>query len=144
MFHDETSESYFESKQWLDQNRKMQKFISIHSIIGLIFTLFVAVQVNDPDPVLWMTLYGLTAFIALRIHVTKKNSLPLNTAMIVSAFAVGLITFLRGPEHESITKPGEYWSEIGGAIVVMCYLIPISLRSFRQSADSHSLGQNSH
>jgi len=44
---------------------KLMRFNVIKSIIFIIFTLFAIVQLNDPDPIHWFTIYGSVALISL-------------------------------------------------------------------------------
>lgn len=38
---------------------------SLHLIIAIIFTLFTVFQINDPDPIFWIILYGVIAISAI-------------------------------------------------------------------------------
>lgn len=44
---------------------KLMRFNVIKSILFIIFALFAIVQLNDPDPIHWFTIYGLVALISL-------------------------------------------------------------------------------
>lgn len=55
---------------------KMQKVISILGIFfSITFLLFTYWQFNDPDPILWMPIYGIASYVsfqALRGHFNKE------------------------------------------------------------------------
>lgn len=44
---------------------KLMRFNVIKIILFIIFALFAIVQLNDPDPIHWFTIYGLVALISL-------------------------------------------------------------------------------
>ena len=45
------------------KQRQLMRWIA--AILSLLFLLFVALQWNDPDPLVWVTVYGLTAVLWL-------------------------------------------------------------------------------
>ncbi len=45
--------------------RVSRKIQVINIVLCVLFLLFVIVQLNDPDPILWVLIYGITAFIPL-------------------------------------------------------------------------------
>ncbi|PKQ46568.1 transmembrane 220 family protein [Confluentibacter flavum] len=53
-----------------DQNtNKSRKIINI--ILFILFVLFALVQLNDPDPLVWFTIYGMIAIICLLANYKK-------------------------------------------------------------------------
>ncbi len=46
----------------------------LNIILCIIFLLFLGVQYNDPDPYLWMPIYGFVAWICALASVKKYNS----------------------------------------------------------------------
>jgi len=44
---------------------KFSKSLIINGVFFVVFTLFAIVQLNDPDPIIWVTLYALVAVISL-------------------------------------------------------------------------------
>lgn len=51
--------------------------------LSFLFVLFAGVQYNDPDPVLWMLIYGVVAMVAvLKIYFSKVNLNPLILTLI--------------------------------------------------------------
>ncbi|MFQ5757122.1 MAG: transmembrane 220 family protein [Acidiferrobacterales bacterium] len=58
---------------------------AINIILTLVFVLMMAVQFNDPDPVLWVSIYGLVAVVA-GLAVFAKHYRPLIvTALVICA-----------------------------------------------------------
>ena len=47
----------------------------------VVFTLFAVIQLNDPDPLLWVVIYGLVAIAALLAQFAPQ--LPLSTPILV-------------------------------------------------------------
>ena len=44
---------------------KFSKSLIINGVLFVVFTLFAIVQLNDPDPIIWVSLYALVAVISL-------------------------------------------------------------------------------
>ncbi|WP_100613021.1 transmembrane 220 family protein [Confluentibacter lentus] len=59
-----------------DQNiNKSRKIINI--VLFILFVLFAFVQLNDPDPMVWFTIYGIVAFICLIANYKKISKILL-------------------------------------------------------------------
>lgn len=59
-----------------DQNiNKSRKIINI--VLFILFVLFALVQLNDPDPIIWFTIYGIVAFICLIANYKKISKILL-------------------------------------------------------------------
>ena len=73
----------------------------IKLILAIIFILFAAVQYNDPDPLLWMFIYG---FVALLLLVSAFRGI---SKELIIASCVGLISY------SLLYLPGlwEWWTE---------------------------------
>ncbi|MFY0598308.1 MAG: transmembrane 220 family protein [Cyclobacteriaceae bacterium] len=57
---------------------------AIHITLAIIFFLFAAVQYNDPDPLIWMLIYGSVALIAmLKVYLSQLNFRPLLITLII-------------------------------------------------------------
>ncbi|GAB3532142.1 hypothetical protein GCM10027443_15420 [Pontibacter brevis] len=56
---------------------------------GLVFISFAAVQYNDPDPAVWMTIYAIAAALSVAAGFGKVSTTTLAIACI--AYAVGVI-----------------------------------------------------
>lgn len=89
--------------------------IAIHIVNGLLLVLFVwsaVMQYNDPDPVLWMSIYG-TAALCCALYVA--NRLPVRLAAILSVVYIfgGFYLLLR------ILGPGSFFDETGQEMMGM-------------------------
>lgn len=61
----------------------------VNSVLCLIFLLFVGVQYNDPDPYLWVPIYGFVAWVCGRAAVKKYNkNLILIALCILSVYTL--------------------------------------------------------
>lgn len=56
---------------------------------GFVFISFAVVQYNDPDPVLWMAIYGIAAALSIAAGYGKVSNTVLAVACV--AYAVGVI-----------------------------------------------------
>ncbi len=77
------------------------KIISI--VLFLIFGLFAAWQYNDPDPLLWMAIYGAIAFISLlRAFGFYNRGVVIILMIAMGAYSLfyipGLIDYLQAPD----------------------------------------------
>lgn len=56
----------------------------IYITLIVLFVFFAALQYNDPDPVIWMLIYGSVAIVALlKMYLTQVNFNPLILTLIV-------------------------------------------------------------
>lgn len=56
----------FKTKNTELKNIKLTRTrIIINSLLFIVFSMFAFVQLNDPDPIRWVTLYGIVALISL-------------------------------------------------------------------------------
>lgn len=58
-------------------------------VLGLCFVGFAVVQYNDPDPALWVTIYGIAAALSIAAGFGKVSNTVLAVACVI--FAVGVI-----------------------------------------------------
>lgn len=77
--------------------------------IAILFTLFAAVQYNDPDPFLWILIYFSVVIVAvLKVYLRQLNFKPLITTLIVIlalfslTYIPGVIDFLGKPNKEDL------------------------------------------
>ena len=63
-------------------------------IFVLLFVVFAALQVNDPDPWIWVPLYGAAALVP-GLALFNRNNLVL-TLMVMGACAIGMIVYVPG------------------------------------------------
>lgn len=66
---------------------------TIACTLGFIFVSFVAVQYNDPDPEVWMPIYGLAAAVCF----WKAFGTPQPTVLLVLAAVYGIGAVLQWP-----------------------------------------------
>jgi glucan phosphoethanolaminetransferase (alkaline phosphatase superfamily) len=91
---------------------------TIHLTLSIVFLLFALVQYNDPDPLLWMLIYGVVALVALlKVYLRQVNFRPLITTLIIILSMYALfyipvfIDFIGNPDKEDllgkmkVTKP---------------------------------------
>lgn len=81
----------------------------IHLVIIVLFVLFAIAQFNDPDPLIWVLIYGLVAAVAiLRLWLPALNLRPLILTLIVlnviyAAFYIPLfVEYLSKPEKSEL------------------------------------------
>jgi uncharacterized membrane protein len=105
-------------------------------VMIVMFVLCVAVQYNDPDPIRWMTIYGL-AFVACVLFALRKLSWKFSApvAVIALAWAVTIIPHLIGktiPMGEvfgtmrMISEPVEEAREMGGLLIVCGWMTALT------------------
>ena len=54
------------TNQIINKSRKITNFV-----LFVLFLLFALVQLNDPDPIIWFTIYGIIAFVCLIANYKK-------------------------------------------------------------------------
>ncbi|MCU0429563.1 MAG: transmembrane 220 family protein [Cytophagaceae bacterium] len=93
---------------------------------GLLFILFSVVQLNDPDPMVWIGIYGLVSIMSFLAFFKKIGALPF--WLLIPLFLAGSI-YLWPSKYEGIsmpmhTKPGieEARESLGLAIAVACMM----------------------
>jgi len=118
-------------------------------IMTLVFLMCVAVQYNDPDPVRWMTIYGL-AMAACLLFVSGKLRWPFPVAVGVAAllWAASIVPHLIGksiPMNEvfgtmrMISEPVEEAREMGGLLIVAFWMLVLLLALRKQISQPRSL-----
>jgi hypothetical protein len=84
----------------------MQKLIFILGIIFTItFALFSYWQLNDPDPILWVPIYGVATFSGIQATRNKINP-ELMIVLLVLSFSAGLQTWLQMDAWEGFITDG--------------------------------------
>ncbi|HEY0031012.1 MAG TPA: transmembrane 220 family protein [Bacteroidia bacterium] len=75
-------------------------------IFTVIYLLFAYLQLNDPDPILWVTLYLLPAFISFRAFLNQYSSETLILLTVLySAYAIN--SFLQMTAFEGFSTEGQ-------------------------------------
>ncbi|MEP0365320.1 MAG: transmembrane 220 family protein [Cyclobacteriaceae bacterium] len=94
---------------------------AIHYTLAALFFIFAALQYNDPDPLLWMLIYGSVAIIAfLKVYLRQVNFGPLIVTLLVIMSMYALvyipifIEFLGNPDKADLVgkmKVDKPWIE---------------------------------
>jgi len=111
-------------------------------VMAIVFMLCVAVQYNDPDPVRWMTIYGL-AFAACLLFVSGKLRWPfpaaVGAAALLWAATIGPRVIGKNvPMNEvfgtmrMISEPVEESREMGGLLIVATWMLVLLLAMRKQ------------
>ena len=66
----------------------------VNGILTLIFILFAAVQINDPDPIQWIIIYGIVAVISGLAIVGKYNKSII--LFVISVCIIWMATLIHG------------------------------------------------
>src|SRR5687768_13414352 len=109
-------------------------------VMAVIFLLAVAVQYNDPDPIQWMTLYGLAA---VSCFLAVKGKLPwfvpAAIGVVALIWAATLVPgVMRAPSLDGFfgsvqmkTPAVEEAREIFGLLIVVLWMTVLAVKSFR-------------
>ncbi|MDN5200415.1 transmembrane 220 family protein [Fulvivirgaceae bacterium BMA10] len=78
-------------------------------ILAVIFVLFAVVQLNDPDPLLWVAIYGLVALISAFAALKKFNTTVILISMALCLlgsvyYFPGLIELFQEHEVADLTR----------------------------------------
>lgn len=73
----------------------------INLLLCLIFLLFTGWQYNDPDPLLWVPIYGVSAYCAWQAYKGKANT-ELLLVLTVLALGAGLNTWSQMTAWEGV------------------------------------------
>ena len=63
----------------------------VNAALSLLFILFAVVQYNDPDPWIWIVLYGFVALVSAMAFFEKYNKTILVLGMIICIIGIGLL-----------------------------------------------------
>ena len=114
------------------------KSLSITNYVMLaVFILCIAVQYNDPDPGIWMLIYGLAAIVCFLASRNQMHwLLPVLICLIVLVWGLRLAHQI--PENFSFNEIiYSYWSmksygveivrELGGLAIILIWMIVLTL-----------------
>ena len=65
--------------------KKLQTYLG--AIFAIVFILFTYWQLNDPDPILWVPIYGVATYVSIQAFRYKTNSELLIVLFVLSATA---------------------------------------------------------
>ena len=80
-------------------------------VLSVVFALFAALQLNDPDPWLWVLIYGVVALFALAVQFAPRlalNPIQLYTPILIYQIVLGVYALLYVPSLiEYIAQPNK-------------------------------------
>ncbi|MEM1268609.1 MAG: transmembrane 220 family protein [Bacteroidota bacterium] len=100
-------------------------------VLGILFSLFAVVQANDPDPLMWITLYGLTAGMSFLYAIGK----PARTVtLLIGLWGLGLALYF-GFRVLTMGLPlfDEEARELYGGLIVGAWMLVVYFRSGKPS-----------
>jgi hypothetical protein len=74
----------------------------VNTLLCFMFLLFLAVQYNDPDPFLWMPIYGFVAWVCGLAALKKYN----NTLIVIGLSILSIYTLTYVPDFIAWIKMG--------------------------------------
>ena len=107
-----------------------------HILAGVAFLSFAAVQYNDPDPALWMGIYGLAALISFAASIGKAIP-PLASMLGVTSLAGATVIFRAGFGEGNLLD-SETFREMGGLLVVAGWMGFVVFQSLRAAGEAAS------
>ena len=126
----------------------MSKLVSVANVVMFfVFLSFVAVQYNDPDPYLWMPMYGAAALSCwLRWKARPYKLLAAITALVALVWAgfwapdvLGKVDFVdMFSSWHMITIHVEEEREMYGLLIVAVWMAVLLLSARKRSAESPS------
>lgn len=111
------------------------RFLAYLNYVMLVaFLLSVAVQFNDPDPWIWMGMYGFAVLVCLLAALGRLHwSVPLSVAGITLVWGIGVATQAEGVSWIDLTSTlsmktleVEQAREAGGLLVVATWMLVLS------------------
>jgi len=105
------------------------------------FFVSVIVQYNDPDPLLWMAIYGIAVVICLLAALGKLNwsvsavmaFAALGGALFLAPRVIGKVAFLEIFESMQMkTIAVEYAREMGGLLIIAVWMVVLTIHTRRQ------------
>ncbi len=116
-------------------------FRTLSGVMAALFAFAVVVQYNDPDPLLWMTVYG--AACAISLIVARRGTIPLSAVLAVGGIALvwsialaagvpGLDIFTSMfDDWEMKSAPIEEAREASGLAIVAAWMAVLGARAWR-------------
>lgn len=107
----------------------------INSVAALYFAVAAYVQLNDPDPVVWVPLYAVPSLLCVAVVVRPDTTMSVswNTLSLVhmavcavGALYIGLIGFRKGSLSPLKAEEGR---EFAGLLLVVLWLLVCTVRS---------------
>lgn len=120
-------------------------FRIVNLVMLVVYLMSVAVQYNDPDPLIWTLIYGLAAFSCYLAHTNRLKwwmsaqiaGISLIWGAILTPKFFGKVGFF--DLFESFTMKTimvEYAREMGGLMIIAAWMIVLTIRTYpRKSAN---------
>ncbi|MEQ8471065.1 MAG: transmembrane 220 family protein [Marinoscillum sp.] len=119
----------------------------INYTIAILFVLFAAVQYNDPDPMLWILIYGVVALVAvLQVYFNRVNFRPLIVTLIVIlllysfSYIPSFLDFMSSGNKSDLVgkmKAEDPWiegtRELGGLLIAIAALFYLKSKNKRKN-----------
>jgi hypothetical protein len=118
--------------------KSILKYIPL--LLAIFFLLFVVVQYNDPDPLVWMLIYGFVSTICVLAFLKKLNR---NLVLIAMPFYLGGSIYLWPGTYEGISMSMGYKPHIELAReslgLLICFLAMIYLYFYTKNQNVNNL-----
>lgn len=117
----------------------------LNYLMLIAFLLSVIVQYNDPDPILWMVIYGIATVICLLAALGRLNwGIPavmalatLGGALFLAPRVIGKVAFWEIFESMQMkTIAVEYAREMGGLLIIAVWMVVLTVHLRRQQKQS--------
>jgi hypothetical protein len=106
--------------------------------MAMLLAFAAAVNINDPDPVQWVVLYGAACVASVVAAVTGTVPIAVPSAIAIIAFIWGILIARRVPNLEAYTKMFDEWEmksttveearEACGLFIVAAWMIAVVVR----------------
>lgn len=110
----------------------------VNIALGVLMIVFVAVQYNDPDPHVWMPIYGIAAAWALgaAFRLPRFSAAPMQALLAASVFAYIVLTVYYWPKSPGFWHQEVWWNEEEaregmGMMTALAVLLFVSFAAFR-------------
>jgi hypothetical protein len=111
-------------------------------LMAVLLAFAAAVNVNDPDPVRWVAMYGAACVISIIVALTGAVPLPLPALVGAVALAWAIVWAARVPSLEMYTHMFDEWEmksetveearETCGLLIVAVWMAALVLRAWRR------------
>jgi len=110
----------------------------VNTLLGVVMLAFVAVQYNDPDPHVWMPIYGIAAAWALAAAFwpPRFSAAPVRALLAASLLAYIALTVYYWPQAPAFWRKEVWWNdeearEGMGMMIALAVVLFVSLTAFR-------------
>jgi hypothetical protein len=119
-------------------------FRHLSYLMAALFGFAVAVQYNDPDPIVWMLVYAAAA--ALSFHTARRDTIPLVAVLVVGGLSLvwGIAVAAGMPDFDVYRHMFDAWEmkstaieearETSGLFIVAAWMAVLGIRGCRGRA----------